>query len=261
MNETTDIAAVEVVHIQDRPIARANDQRYFELVMRQAEVLADSRIIPKAYQRSVPDIIAAGLAGRAFGWDVMASMRSFHVVEGTASMRPEAMLALVRAAGHSVALDVSDGAVAATGVRSDNNDSHVAVFSMNDAKRAGLAGKHNWKTYPEAMLTWRAVSKLCRVLFPDVVLGAGMVPEELGAEVTPAGDPLVPPAIAKTEILALVGGDVDAARAAWGDRGSNPISADQLDEILDQLDTDPRMFPPDPIQETEPTPTPEEESP
>ena len=97
-------------------------------------------------------------------------------------MRPEAMLGLVRQQGHSVVFEVNEQRAIAIGKRSDTGDEHKAEFSIKDAEAAGLVGKRNWKQYTEAMLTWRAVSKLCRVLFPDVVLGAGYVPEELGVE-------------------------------------------------------------------------------
>ena len=60
----------------------------FDLIMRQADILANSTIIPSSYRRKAADIVAAGLAGRAYGWDVMTSMRQFHVIEGSASLRP-----------------------------------------------------------------------------------------------------------------------------------------------------------------------------
>ena len=196
----------------------------FDLIVRQSEVLNTSTIIPTAYRRKASDIVAAGLAGRAYGWDVMTSMRQFHVIEGTASLRPESMLGLVRQAGHSVTLDISNGKAVATGKRIDTGDEHSAVFTMADAKAAGLADKRNWQQYQENMLTWRAVSKLCRVLFPDVVLGAGYVPEELGAEVTEQGevidaeivdDDYMPMNEAKHTVLEAVGGDVEQAKDFW----------------------------------------------
>lgn len=168
--------------------AGPTEAQHFDLVVRQADVLAASKIVPAAYRRSAPDIIAAGLAGRAFGWDVMSSLRNFHVIEGTASMRPEAMLGLVRQHGHSVQVHVDGDAAVAKGRRGDNGDEHTARFTMADAAAAGLAKKKNWSQYQDAMLTWRAVSALCRVLFPDVVLGAGYVPEELGAPVDQTGN-------------------------------------------------------------------------
>jgi len=215
---------------EERQIARADDSRYFDLIMRQAGILAQSKIIPAAYRRNDADIVAAGLAGRAFGWDVMASMRNFHVIEGSASMKPEAMLGLVRQAGHSVTIENGNGIATAIGKRVDTGDEHSASFSLADASAAGLAGKKNWKQYEESMLTWRAVSKLCRNLFSDVVLGAGYVSEELGADVGPEGVPLISAAKAKTELVNAFG--KEQAIELWEDRGSNGISEEDLQNLL-----------------------------
>jgi hypothetical protein len=139
------------------------------------------------------------------------------------------MLGLVRQAGHSVTVEIEPGIAVAHGTRADTGDEHSASFTMADAQAAGLADKRNWKQYQENMLTWRAVAKLCRVLFPDVVLGAGYVPEELGAEVTDQGELVettsndlvdvvadtIPVAEAKHAVLDAVGGDVEQAKAAW----------------------------------------------
>jgi len=226
---------------EERQVARADDSRYFDLVMRQASILAQSKIVPAAYRRQEADIVAAGLAGRAFGWDVMASMRNFHVIEGSASMKPEAMLGLVRQAGHSVTIENDAGIATAIGKRADTGDEHTASFTLRDAEAAGLAGKKNWKQYEESMLTWRAVSKLCRNLFSDVVLGAGYVPEEMGADVDSEGVPLtagggadvmVNVKLAKQRLLDALDGDKDAAIAAWGDRGSQNIRTSELEELI-----------------------------
>lgn len=225
----------------------------FNDLLRQADVLAQSRIIPASYRNRAPDVVAAGLAGQAFGWDVMTSLRNYHVIEGTASLRPEAMLGLVRRAGHSVTLELVSGTVGgrtavARGKRADTGDEHMANFSEADAKRAGLAKKRNWEQYLDAMLTWRAVSQLCRVLFPDVVLGAGYTPEEIGAEVTESGDvaepdpfddPLIPVAEAKRRVLEICDGDKEAARSWWETQpvlpGPDGIRESALDYLLDHI--------------------------
>jgi len=217
-----------------------SEAAHFDLVMRQSVMLADSTIIPRDYRKKPADIVAAGLAGRAYGWDVMTSMRQFHVIEGTASLRPESMLGLVRQAGHSVTVEHGPGVAVAHGTRHDTEDEHSASFTIADAQAAGLAGKKNWQQYEEAMLTWRAVSKLCRVLFPDVVLGAGYVPEELGAAVDASGDVVELPVIelpevltvlvAKEELLAAYDGDKERAKAAWDDRSA--ITRPDLDALV-----------------------------
>lgn len=222
-----------------------NSANNFNLLIKQSDVLAQSRIIPRAYQNKPYDIVAAGLAGMSFGWDVMTSLRNYHVIEGTASLRPEAMLGLVRRSGHSVNLELLDDAqgrvAVASGKRRDTGDEHTARFSTTHAKQAGLIGKNNWKQYEDAMLTWRAVSQLCRVLFPDVVLGAGYVPEEIGAEVAHDGtpvevDPLSPTMVlaidAKRQLLEKCNGDKDRARATWGDLGNEPLTQQKLDILL-----------------------------
>ena len=227
---------------EDRQIARADDTRYFDLILREASVLASSTIVPRAYRGKDADIVAAGLAGRAFGWDVMAAMRNFHVIEGQASMQPEAMLGLVRQAGHSVEIHHEEGVAIARGRRVDTGDAYEATFSLADAQAAGLAGKKNWQQYEESMLTWRAVSKLCRVLFSDVVLGAGYVPEEMGADVDADGVPIegaggaelmVRAAVAKQRLLDACDGNRELAIAAWGDRGSGPIRTSELQLLID----------------------------
>ena len=221
----------------------------FDLIMRQSEILAQSTIIPAAYRRKSADIVAAGLAGRAYGWDVMTSMRQFHVIEGTASLRPESMLGLVRQAGHSVTVEIHPEGAVAHGTRADTGDEHSASFTMDDAEAAGLADKRNWKQYRDAMLTWRAVAKLCRVLFPDVVLGAGYVPEELGADVTPEGElveaevvdeDLIPISEAKHAVLDAAGGDVEQAKAAWANSFGDVVpSRTAVAEVVEALSSGP----------------------
>lgn len=212
--------SLPIVH-SEQPMTEAN---HFALLVRQAEVLSKSQILPAAYRHKSADIIAAGLAGRTFGWDVMTSLNNYHVIEGRASLRPEAMLGLVRRAGHSVKVRFFDEAqgvrvAEATGRRVDNADEHTARFSTIDADAAGLIGKKNWKQYEDAMLQWRAVSALCRVLFPDVVMGAGYVPEELGAPAEVYEDPLADPVVSiadgKRRLLAACGGDRELARRIW----------------------------------------------
>jgi hypothetical protein len=230
-------------------LAPINQPGSFDLMLRQADILAQSRIIPAAYRNRSADVVAAGLAGQAFGWDVMTSLRNYHVIEGTASLRPEAMLGLVRRAGHSVTLTIQNGndgrQAVAHGKRADTSDEHTAIFSQADAARAGLAKKKNWEQYLDSMLTWRAVSALCRVLFPDVVLGAGYVPEEIGGDVDSTGapleddpftDPTLPIAEAKRRVLAACDGDKEMARQVWSDYTAEHGEDLRESAILDLVD-------------------------
>ncbi len=158
-----------------------------DTMIRQADLLSQSTIIPKDYRSKPANVLVAAMTGRTFGWDVMTAMRNGHVIEGTWSIKPEAMLALVRRAGHSVSGETSPEGATVRGKRGDTGDEMSVTFTMADAQRAALAGKTNWKNYPQSMCWARAVSQLCRMLFADVTLGLSYTPEELGAEVDADG--------------------------------------------------------------------------
>lgn len=103
-----------------------------------------------------------------------------YYVQGKVGMSSEMMASLIRQAGHSIVKDAkSDNSLCILhGRRSDNNDTWTISFSMEDAKRAGLA-KNMYEKYPGIMLYNRAMSMLARQLFPDVIKGAGYTREEL----------------------------------------------------------------------------------
>lgn len=219
----------------------------FDLIQRQAEVLARSSILPQAYRGKPSDIIAAAMAGRSFGWNPMESLTNYHVIQGTASMTPIAMLGLVRRTGHSVQFEETATSVTAHGKRADNNDEMSATFTLEDAARAGLSGKTNWKQFPTDMLRWRAVSKLCRGLFSDVISSSGYVPEELGAEVDSEGiivqseiievpdeaEPAMANALAKQILMDHLGGDQALAKEIWGSR--QEIKPTELAALLETV--------------------------
>jgi len=167
----------------------------WELLARQADVLASSAIIPRQYQGRPEDIIAAGLMGHELGWGVMTSLQLIHVVEGKPEVSAEGMVALIRRAGHSVTGQVSPESASVQGRRGDNGDEMTYTFTQEDAKRADLAGKQNWRRYPSSMLWARAVSQLARMLFPDVLLGVSYVNGEISGADFELGEPMVPPPV------------------------------------------------------------------
>lgn len=197
------------------------DNNELEVIIRQSEILAKSSIIPKDFKSNQGNIVAAALLGRSFGWDAMTSMRMFTVIQGTATLKPEAQLALIRQAGHNVEFIVHDDGkgVTATGTRADNGDVASTSFTLADAERAGLLRNGTWKSYPLDMCTWRAVTRLSRQLFSDVVLGAGYTPEEIALS---RGQDVVVERTGEIterdyEAEALASTDVDEVRGIYAD--------------------------------------------
>ena len=72
------------------------------------------------------------------------------------------MRALVMRAGHKIrAVELTDEVCTLEGERGDDpGHPQRYTFSMDDARKAGLAGNHSWKKYPKAMLSARATSAL-----------------------------------------------------------------------------------------------------
>lgn len=105
---------------------------------------------------------------------------SLFYIQGKVGMSSETMASLIRQAGHSVVKDQkSDNSICILhGKRKDNGDTWTCVFSMDDAKRAGLA-KGMYDKYPAVMLYNRCMSMLARQLFPDVIKGSGYTLDEL----------------------------------------------------------------------------------
>lgn len=105
-----------------------------------------------------------------------------YFVKGKVEMSSRMMAALIRAKKHSITRDSkSDDTICILhGKRSDTNDCWTESFSMEEAKKAGLLIKKldkntgreidgPWNLFPRDMLYARALSRLARQLFPDVI--------------------------------------------------------------------------------------------
>ena len=151
--------------------------------------------VPKRYKDSptgVNDMYAAHLVGQELGIGTFTSIYEIFMVNGQASMSGKLMLALVWRAGHKINIEIGEtGSIVNCHRKIDDQWEHVgsAEFTIEDAATAELLDKGTYQSYPKTMLTWRAVSLACRLYYPDVILGVGYVPEELGLDDVPI-DPI-----------------------------------------------------------------------
>lgn len=144
-----------------------------------ANALAGSSIVPATYRGKPGDLMACAMTARELGIGPMAAMRYIVVIQGNADLNAQGKVAIVRRAGHSLTtLESSPSSVTVEGKRADTGDVERVTFTLEDAQRAGLKGA-NWNQYPEDMLWARAVSRLCRRLFGDVLAGMTYVEDEL----------------------------------------------------------------------------------
>jgi hypothetical protein len=91
-------------------------------------------------------------------------------IQGKIEISARLMTSMIRKAGHNISIkECNDKICTLKGKRADNGDEVETTFSWDDAVKAGLAGRDVWKKYAEDMLYARAMSRLARRLFPDVI--------------------------------------------------------------------------------------------
>lgn len=145
-----------------------------------AQRVAGTEFVPKSLRGKPEAVLACILTGHEIGIGPMMSLSKIHVVDGRPGMAAELMRTLILRAGHEIYIeDATNTRVTVTGIRSGTGRSLSITWTMDDARRAGLAGKNNWKGYPRAMLTARATSEVARGLFPDALGGISYTEEEL----------------------------------------------------------------------------------
>jgi len=106
---------------------------------------------------------------------VKALMCGFDIIQGKITMKPMMMNDMIRKAGHSIQIvHNTDKICELKGTRRDNGDTCTITFTSEDAKKAGLSEKDNYKKWPANMLYARAMGNLARMLFADVVGGVYM---------------------------------------------------------------------------------------
>lgn len=155
--------------------------------IQETRVLVDSLLKTKHYQRLGPEgIFAIIQKAKAINVNPLDALNGgMYYVQGKVEMSAFMMNQLIRQAGHSISKDSKsdDTQCILHGKRADTEDTWTEIFSINDAKRAGIYREGTgWTKYPRNMLFARALSNLARMLFPDVIKGCYIEGEIIGNE-------------------------------------------------------------------------------
>jgi hypothetical protein len=143
--------------------------------------ISTTNFVPKGLRGKPAEIAACILTGREVGIGPMESLSKIHVIDGRPAMSAELMRSLVMRDGHEITYPtLTDDKVTAKGKRAGSDTWTEVTWTMKDAQRIGVSGRDTWKKYPRQMLSARATSELCRLLFPDALGGISYTPEELG---------------------------------------------------------------------------------
>ncbi len=133
------------------------------------------------------------LAAKELGIPPMQALnKGIYNIQGSIEISARLMTAMIRRAGHSIIVkECSADICIMQGKRADTGDTFTAQFSKEDAIRAGLLSRKNWKDYPEDMMYARAMSRLARRLFADVI-GTAYVEGEIRDLKEPKEDSIEP---------------------------------------------------------------------
>ena len=167
------------------------------------EIMANSDLVPSAYKGKPGNIMVAIQMGSELGLSPMRALRSIAVINGRASMWGDDVLAMVLASPVCEYVDesASNEKQGVCKTKRKGCDEQISIFTLEDAKRAGLLGKQGpWQTNTGRMLKLRARGFGLRDTFADVL--AGLVsaeealdmpriePEDPATNILEAGQPL-----------------------------------------------------------------------
>lgn len=123
------------------------------------------------------------LSARELGIPPMQALNGgINIINGKAEISARMMSALIRKNGHEIKIkEISDTSCTLMGIRADTKQSEEASFTVADAQKAGLIKPNGgWVKCPKDMCFARALSRLARQLFSDVI-GIGYVEGEIRA--------------------------------------------------------------------------------
>jgi hypothetical protein len=150
------------------------------VLYRLAKGLAASGFFKDATQAN--QAFAKLIFGRDLGLSATQALTDIYIVEGKPEMSANLQASKVKASGrYDYTVDHLDNekcvlsfyALVTPPLRFDAERQPIGVseFTMDDAKRAGLAGKGVWQKYPKNMLFARAMSNGVAFYCPDVMNG------------------------------------------------------------------------------------------
>jgi len=174
MNETTLEGGGGIPETALEAASAPNPSVSFEAMERMAEAVTKSRLFAGVQSRE--QALTLMLICQAEGMHPMQALRLFDLIQSQGgvrvAMKSKAMLARFMERGGQVEwVEVTDEACEAIfhapGLKKPVN----VRWTMDEARKAGLASKANWKMYAADMLKWRCVSRGVDMADPAAALG------------------------------------------------------------------------------------------
>jgi len=176
----------------------------FELLQRQAKLLASSELVPKEFQNKLANCVIALEMANRIGASPMAVLQNLYIVHGKPSWSSQFIIAALNSTGafsplrFSISGDGEKKTCVAWAVEKETGERlESPPVSIEMAKREGWLSKSGskWQTMPELMLRYRAATFFGRLYAPQILMGMRTMEEtqdiiDITPE-TPAADEIV----------------------------------------------------------------------
>ena len=195
MNE--DVKGVAVVAETTKDIALNSvweNKDSFNQLLRAAQMLSQTSIIPQSYQNKPQDCFVAIEMANRMGVSPMVVMQNMYVVKGKPSWAGQACTMLINSCGKFKDVKhIYTGEkgkpnrgcyVTATRI-SDGSQVDGVEVTMQMAQSEGWTSNSKWRNMPELMLAYRASAFFARVYCPEAMMGVQTAEEVYDADSTP----------------------------------------------------------------------------
>jgi len=159
--------------------------QYAAKLMAKSGCFADIKGVDE--EQAIAKAVVKIAIGRDYGFSAAESMQYIELIQGRPSIAAHARAAKMKAAGYSWKFLKFDSTACNIEVYGKSGELlGDSTFSIEDAKRMGLAEKDNWKKNPRNMLYCRAISNAQRWYAPEVLSASLVSTEELMDDDRPA---------------------------------------------------------------------------
>ena len=185
MNEEKTLAVVEQT-TELAPVTVWTDKKQFDQLLRAANMLSQTSIIPATYQGKPQDCFVALEMATRMGVSPLVVMQNMYVVKGKPAWAGQACTMFINSCGKFAQVkhvytgekgtDSRGCYVTATRI-SDGVQVNGVEVTIAMAKAEGWTSNTKWRNMPELMLAYRASAFFARVHCPEALMGVQLVDE------------------------------------------------------------------------------------
>ena len=173
------------------PVTVWTDKKQFDQLLRAANMLSQTSIIPATYQGKPQNCFVALEMATRMGVSPLVVMQNMYVVKGKPAWAGQACTMFINSCGKFTQVkhvytgekgtDSRGCYVTATRI-SDGIQVNGVEVTIAMAKAEGWTANTKWRTMPELMLAYRASAFFARVHCPEALMGVQLVDEIYDAE-------------------------------------------------------------------------------